>query len=207
MNTSKDKKKGSNWLGWLIFFLFVVGPNIIRPVSQFISQTTGGTVTIGSSIIPFIVGGLAVFIVLSSVVRAAIKLSKRSEMPMPVALPPSPSSSFLSSFPRRGVFPSQWQSKYTSTSQKKNNVFHSAFDDDEDDENDENEDDENKQPFPFPSSKTNVSSIAPSRWKIQTAPPKFEPIISGTAVVLSFLGALVIGGGLFLGSVVRSFFP
>lgn len=216
-NTKKQqKKKGANWIGWLIFFILVFGPNIIRPVSRVISQVTGGTVNIGVNIIPAIIGIIAVVMVLTSILRAAARYSKRNETTLPTTLS-SPSSSSSSSSPSWSDIASSttFSTKSLSTSSSTSSDwftsgrqsqpvkddaderFDSLFDYDDDEE-------ETQWQGGFsrphqPATPKRLSDIAP--------PVRFEPVISGKAILAAIVAFLLVGGGLAFGGIMSGMLP
>ncbi|NJN65549.1 MAG: hypothetical protein HC884_01970 [Chloroflexaceae bacterium] len=93
-NQPKSQRKGTNWIGLVIFLLVFVGPQIIPPISRFVSQRTGGTIQIGTGILPFIIIGLVVLTVLGTIGRAITKMSQGSGPSAPsIATPTNLASS------------------------------------------------------------------------------------------------------------------
>ncbi len=37
----EQRRRGSGWIGWLVFLLFILAPSILPPVAQWLSQQTG----------------------------------------------------------------------------------------------------------------------------------------------------------------------
>lgn len=211
----QQKKKGSNWIGWLIFFILVFGPNIIRPVSQIISQATGGTVNIGVNIIPVIIGILAVGTILTSILRAAVRYSQRNETTLPTTLSsPTSSSSSSPSWSNKASSTtfsttplstssstsSDWLTQNRQSQPVKNESddrFDSLFDDDDDEK-------ETQWQGGFsrprqPATPKQLSDIAP--------PVRFEPIITGKAILAAIVTFLLVGGGLAFGSIMSGMLP
>lgn len=77
----EKKKKGSNWIGALIFFLIFAGPAIVRSISNLLSQVSGGTISLGPNIIPVIVFLVIVLVIISRVFSAVGRFAKQNESP------------------------------------------------------------------------------------------------------------------------------
>jgi hypothetical protein len=90
-NQSKSKRKATNWIGLVLFLLVIAGPQIIPPISRFVSQLTGGTINVGSNILPLIIIGLVLLTVIGSIGRAVTKMvggngPSAPKMPTPSSL-------------------------------------------------------------------------------------------------------------------------
>lgn len=86
------RKNSGSWIGILIFLFLVLGPQIARVISQLVSQITGGTVTIGTNIIPLLIGGVIIVATLIAVGRALRGITEQSETRLPTSTTPPPTS-------------------------------------------------------------------------------------------------------------------
>ncbi len=78
----------TNWIGILFFLLLFLGPQIGRILSSIISSITGGTVTLGITPLPFIIGAFIVAMVVMALGRTIRSISQRSETRLPTTLSP-----------------------------------------------------------------------------------------------------------------------
>jgi hypothetical protein len=211
---NNQKKKESNWLGLAIFLLLVVGPNIIRPLSQFIYNLTGGTVNIGMNIIPILIAIVIGFTVIRSIVRAINGRTEQASISYPTTSekPYSPSSLGMSSdtslFSPTSLPSSkpQWKSGYSTPTQRK--AAH----------------DENWRPAAdnTPIDWDNIESLFYNesldrtrervekkkvQWEGLPKPPAFEPVINGKALAVGIFLVILVGGGLMAVGVLNQILP
>ncbi|WP_322496263.1 hypothetical protein [Chloroflexus sp.] len=66
----EQRRRGSGWIGWLVFLLFILGPSILPPLARWLTQQTG--VPIGTTEL-FI--ALIVLMVVISVIFGALRQS------------------------------------------------------------------------------------------------------------------------------------
>ncbi len=212
-SNNKKQKKGSNWIGWLIFLVLIFGPNIIRPLSQFLSQVTGGAVNIGIGVIPVIIAALVVLMILSSIVRAingpsaqegtqlssSMSSSRVSAASMPSTMPTATfptSSDATRSYRGAADIPSP--SDRISWNPKKSGLADVDIDLDDD----------------LDALFVQVATKAPQRtdtanprFKHLPPPPTFEPVVSGQAILFVILSFLLLGGGLALAGFINAIIP
>ncbi len=201
MQENSKKKKDSNWIGWLIFFLLVIGPNIIPPLSRFVSNLTGGAVSIGIGIIPVLIAGLVLIMVGRAIVRAINGRSEQESISFPTNQPSSTPSSSSSPFANSSSSSSWSSSNWSSTGNQQANPSLQR---------------ESSSESWKPTSSSDLSnwdnledlfykeSIERTRhrvekkdtqWEGLPSPPVFEPVINGKAVALIIMLILVTGGG------------
>ncbi|WP_298815912.1 hypothetical protein [Chloroflexus sp.] len=89
----EQRRRGSGWIGWLIFLLFILGPSILPPLARWLSQQTGlqiGTTELFITLIVLMV----VISIGSSIFGALRRAGEGTGMPrMPEANDPFSSSS------------------------------------------------------------------------------------------------------------------
>jgi hypothetical protein len=205
MEENSKKKKDSNWIGWLIFFLLVVGPNIIPPLSRFVSNLTGGAVSIGIGIIPVLIAGLVLIMVGRSIMRAINGRSEEESISFPTNQPsntPSSSSSpFASSSSSSGWSSSGWSSTDNQqTWQNPSSSWESPSESWKPTSSSDLSNWDNLEDLFYKESIERTRHRVEKKhteWKGLPSPPVFEPIINGKAVALIIALALVAGGGLF----------
>lgn len=87
--TPKRKSGSASWIGFLIFLMLAVGPQIINVVSRIVNQITGGVVQLGPNILPMIIGGLIMLTVFVSVGRSLWNMGQQNETRLPTSTPSS----------------------------------------------------------------------------------------------------------------------
>ncbi len=93
-NKRRTKKKGSGWLGLMLFLAFVVGPQLALPLSRFIVQVSNGALVIPvGMMVPVMIGAVVALSVLGAVARAIFRLGQQTEISSGVELPPGNVSS------------------------------------------------------------------------------------------------------------------
>lgn len=150
----KEKQGGFNWLGIVVFLVVVVGPTLWRIANQFLAQA-GVTLPASIPVPALIIGAIVVAVVGSVAFQGMRRAGSRSETRLPTS---------LSEPMRPTTMPN------ATTTQRPNAPmppFAGEFG-----------------PF-FPPVSTSVDSIAPrlERTPQLPRPPRFEPIISGKAVL------------------------
>ncbi|MEF3273667.1 MAG: hypothetical protein K6356_04595 [Chloroflexus sp.] len=79
----EERRRGSGWIGWVIFLLFFLGPSILPPLSRWLSQLTGQPIGTSDLFILLIVS-VIVFSIGSrifAVLRNVSERTNRSELP------------------------------------------------------------------------------------------------------------------------------
>lgn len=220
MENESKRKKSFNWLGWVIFLLLFVGPNLARPLSHMLSQITGGNVSVNFSgnIIPFIIVGIVLLTILSTIVRSIGKAFKPNDT-LPTSLPTNTSS--MSSYQGQSY---SFPSTMSTNAQAKYDTFPDDDDDDDMDWDELFERPSSSQPsrysssqpsryssyastksIPFSSSPFSSSTMMKST-KLPSA-PKYEPIVTPKAILFGILGVIVAGGGLAVATLINAVFP
>lgn len=81
----EQRRRGSGWIGWLMFFLFILGPSILPPLARWLSRQTGLQIGATELFIALIV--LMVVISVGSSIVGALRRSSegRSKPSLPGA--------------------------------------------------------------------------------------------------------------------------
>lgn len=96
-----QRKRGNNWIGWLIFIVLVFGSRLMPPLAAWLSQVTGLAITP-----PMLIAAVVGLGVLASVLGAVgrglgqARSSSETRLPTTTALPPT-----LSGAPQRPSAP------------------------------------------------------------------------------------------------------
>lgn len=228
----EQKKKGTNWIGILIVLLLMAGPQILPPIARFVTQVTGGYINLRAvGTLPLLLGAIAVIAILGGILKAVVgSLQTSSERPF--SRPSIPSSSSIqssqsslsnltstysdpastpwaSSSPaspspyERPAPPSsthallqEMQARQAVRKREESWQTYSTQWDWDDEE-------------PL-LGESRISQSSGSSWQGKLslpAPPRFEPLISGKVLAFIILGALLVGGGLFLGTTLSTIVP
>ncbi len=73
----KKGKRGSNWIGLVIFLLIIAGQPILNIVSNIVARISNNTVTMPTNILPLVIGGFVLVATLIALVQGARNLSER----------------------------------------------------------------------------------------------------------------------------------
>lgn len=225
----EQKKRGTNWIGILIVLLLMAGPQILPPIARFVTQVTGGYINLRAvGMLPLLLGAIAVIAILGGILKAVVgALQTSSERPFSRPSSPSGLSSqsslsnltstysdpastpWASSSPaspspyERPAPPSSThallQEMQARQAVRKREESWQAYSTQWDWDDEEPLLGESRLPQSSGSSWQGKLSLP--------APPRFEPLISGKVLAFSILGALLVGGALFLGTTLSMIVP
>lgn len=225
----EQKKKGTNWIGILIVLLLMAGPQILPPIARFVTQVTGGYINLRAvGMLPLLLGAIAVIAILGGILKAVVgALQTSSERPFsspssssiqssqsslsnltstysdPASTPWASASPASPSPYERPAPPSsthtllqELRERQAAREQEEDRLARSsqwAWDDED-----------------LFLRDASLPQSSGSSWQGKLSlpsPPRFEPLISGKVLAFSILGALLVGGGLFLGTALSTIVP